>query len=217
MSEFLKKILLKKIKQFRKPFYHQKPNWADDFVVNSTNIQKEWNTYVLSKGYGFQFDKISKEQKELNRDKGWQVLPIFGFTKFNEKVLDDFPLLSSLIRKHKSKITLVMFSTTDSGKTIPKHHGNNHGVLRMQLGIEIFEPEKCLLKVEEKIFILKENEYLIFDDTFEHELINNSETKRTVLIIDFYKELPFIYHIINKYLIFKLGKSDYVRSVFNKL
>lgn len=217
MAEFLKKILLNKIKKTRRPFNYKKPNWVDDFVVNSTMIQKEWNAFKSSNGFGYQFDEISKEQVELNRDKMWQVLPIFGFSKFNKNILTDFPILCSLIKKHRNSITLAIFSTTNSGKNIPRHQGNNHGVLRLQLGIDIKEPEKCILKVEQKSFVLKENEFLIFDDTFEHELINQSDYERTVLIIDYYKKLPFIYNVLNKYLIFKLGKSNYVQSVFNKL
>lgn len=51
--------------------------------------------------------------------------------------------------------------------------GNNYGVLRVQLGIIIPEPENCGLLVEGKLFNLKENEMLIFDDTFEHTAWNN--------------------------------------------
>ena len=53
-----------------------------------------------------------------------------------------------------------MFSTLESGKEIKPHKGNNHGVLRIQLGIDIPEPDKCGLKVEEKTFFIEKVEEL---------------------------------------------------------
>lgn len=217
MNTFLKKILLSKINKIRTPYGMKIPYWVNDFLDEVLLIQQEWEQYLKNIGAGKQFDELSKEQKELNEDKKWEVVILYGFSFYNTKDLVYFPTLERLIKKHKGKLTLVMFSTTQAGKIIPQHHGNNHGVDRIQIGIDIKKPDDCFLQVKDKKFFLKEKEIIIFDDTFEHSLVNNSEYHRTVLIIDFYKKLPLFYHFINKKINLEIGKSEYAQSVLKKL
>lgn len=217
INSFLKKLLLKKIQKIRIPYNIAQPYWANDFLENAELIQKEWEDYLIKFGPGRQFDEISKDQIELNVDKKWEVVIVYGFSFFNEKELVHFPVLNKLIKKHCQYLTLVMFSTTRANKTIPTHHGNNHGVNRIQIGIDITDTENCYLEVGDKRFFLKEKEMLIFDDTFNHKLVNSSRYNRTVLIIDFYKKLPLFYHLINKRMNIEIGESDYAKSVINKI
>ena len=217
MNSFLKRILLNKIQKIRVPYGIEQPDWAKDFLKKAPLIQKEWKDYLVNFGPGRQFDEISKDQIELNRDKKWEVVIVYGYSFFNQKELNHFPTLAELIKKHSSHLTLAMFSTTRAGKTIPQHHGNNHGVNRIQIGIDIADPDNCFLRVEDKKIFLKEKKMTIFDDTFEHELVNKSKHDRTVLIIDFYKKLPLFYHLINKRMNTEIGESDYAQSVFKKI
>ena len=217
MYSFLKNILLNKIKKIRKPYGIEEPSWAQDFLNSTPLIQQEWKNYLKTIGAGQQFDEISKDQIKLNLDKKWEVVILYGYSFFNTKELTHFPTLSKLIKKHSSKLTLAMFSTTRPGKTIPQHHGNNYGVNRIQIGIDIADPENCFLRVDDKKFFLKEQKMIIFDDTFEHQLENNSNHNRTVLILDFYKQLPFFYHLINIKMNNEIGKSEYAQSVFKKI
>jgi len=131
--------------------------------------------------------------------------------------LQHFPTLEKWIKKNLQNINLVFFSSTEPGKHLPAHTGNNQGVLRIQIGVDIAEPEKCSLRVEDKIIRLREGETFIFDDTYEHELTNNSNSVRTVLIIDMFKKFPFIYDKINRSQIKTMQKSKYVQEVIKKL
>lgn len=212
---FLKKILLNKNNKIRKSYNYDTPNWVADFTTNIDKIIQEWIEYTKNHK-GINIDELSPEQSELNKDKKWKSLILLGYSYFNNPLEQNFPVLFNCIKKHESNLTLVMFSTTEAGKIIPPHHGNNHGVLRLQIGIDIQEPEKCYLRVEDKKMYLKNKELFIFDDTFEHELVNNSEHHRTVLIIDYYKPLPFFYDKLNRIQIKKMRNSDYVQNVVNK-
>ncbi len=217
MSSFLKKILLEKVKRNQMPFGMDMPSFLDDFNVNFSLIQNEWYNYIKIASFGSQFDEISADQVGLNEDKKWNVLPIYGYYHFNTNVKDDFPTLFELIKKHKSEINLVLFSTTLPQKAIPAHHGNNVGVNRVQIGIDIKEPNESYLRVVDRKVHLREKEMFIFDDTYEHELVNNSNSVRTVLIIDTFKKLPWLYNLINVRLNKKISKSDYVQSVLTKI
>ena len=217
MLRFLDQLLSKKLSKLRKPYGFNMPVWCEPFLKEIESIQEEWKQYKKTSGEGVFIDELSKDQELLNEDKKWKALFLYGYSFLNEKELIHFPETAKLIQNNLDEITLVMLSTTESGKHIPAHTGNNHGVLRLQIGIDIAEPEKCSLRVEDKTVQLKEKEIFIFDDTFEHELENNSNSNRTVLIIDYYKPLPFLYRVLNKRKIAEIAKSDYVQSVINKI
>lgn len=210
------KLLQIHLNKSRKPYGYDLPNWAKEIEDNIENIIKEWEQYVLINGFGKSIDSISKEQSHLNVDKKWKSALLYSYTYYNNSNLEYFPNLRKIIKKYQDKINLVMFSTAEAGKVIPTHKGNNYSVLRMQVGIDIKEAENCYLRVEDKRINLKERDIFIFDDTFEHELVNESSTHRTVLIIDYFKPLPRFYRWLNKKKIENMKKTDYVQSVVQK-
>lgn len=209
------KLLQLKNDKIRKPYNYETPNWVNDFTKNLDEIIQEWLDYTKNH-QGINIDELSPDQLELNKDKKWKSLILLCYSYYNNPLEKKIPALFRLIKKNQKNLTLVMFSTTEAGKIIPPHHGNNHGVLRLQIGIDIQEPEQCYLRVEDKKIVLKNKELFIFDDTFEHELVNDSEYHRTVLIIDFYKPLPYFYDKLNRIQIKKMRNSDYVQNVVRK-
>jgi ornithine lipid ester-linked acyl 2-hydroxylase len=75
---------------------------------------------------------------------------------------------------------------------IPEHHGAYKGVLRYHLGTIVTQPqEKCRVKVGDQIAHWREDEGLSFDDTFPHEVWNDTDGLRVVLLIDVVRPLPF--------------------------
>ena len=153
----------------------------------------------------------------MNEDKKWKAFFIFIYGDYNPESLNYFPKTIELTEKWKDEVKLVFFSNLEPGKHIPAHNGNNHGVIRSQLGVDIQQPESTALRVEDKTIHLKNKELFIFDDTFEHEAWNKGQQTRTVLIIDSCKKFPHFYNLMNKWLLNKMKKTDYVQSVLAKL
>lgn len=208
-------LLKKENKKLRKPYNYEAPDWVVSLLENYDLIREEWMKYSENHE-GIDIDELSPEQSELNKDKKWKSLVLFGYSYYNRSLEKDFPILFQCIKNNQSNINLVMFSTSEAGKIIPPHHGNNHSVLRLQIGIDIREPEKCYLRVEDKKIFLKEKEMFIFDDTFEHELVNKSIYHRTVLILDYVKPHSFFYDKINRWSLKRMRKSKYVQEVVSK-
>lgn len=218
MKKLLNKILYKHDSSSRKPYGYEDIDVVVDFQSRIGAIIKEWNDFKnVSNAEIKQIDELSEEQKHLNMDKKWKALFLLVYGETNSNVLIHFPEVSRLIHKWKKDITLVFFSSLDSGKHIPPHEGNNHGVLRIQFGIDIPEPEKTGLKVSDKTINLRNQEAFVFDDTFTHEAWNFSTYQRTVLIVDIRKKYSYFYNILNKIEQNRIKKSDYVQSALKKL
>lgn len=216
--KIIKELLDKKNRELRKPYGHDIPDGVRDFHKNVDTIIKEWKAYVSQTSLsGIPIDELSEDQKLLNEDKKWKAFFVFIYGEYNPEALKYFPETIKLVEKWKEEIKLVFFSNMEPGKHIPAHNGNNHGVIRAQLGIDIQEPETTGLRVEDKINQLKNGELFIFDDTFEHEAWNNGKGSRVVLIIDSRKKFPHFYNLINKYLLNRMKQTTYIQSALAKL
>jgi len=214
----LKKILDRKILHLRKPFGHAFPDCISDIYLYIDEIINEWNNFKQIKlTAGIPIDDISGEQRILNDDKKWKAVFIYGFDYYTNIGLECFPITTKIVKKWENDITLVFFSTLEPEKHIPPHVGNNHGVVRTQIGIDIPDYSNTGLRIADKTVQLKNKELFIFDDTFEHEAWNFGQLPRTVLIIDSIKKLPFLYGILNKISLRKMKKSIYVQNALTKI
>lgn len=76
----------------------------------------------------------------------------------------------------------VFLSVLKPGTEIKPHYGLSNIKMTVHLGLEI--PENCAIRVGENTSSWEEGKVLIFDDTFEHEAWNKSDTERKVLIVE---------------------------------
>ena len=92
-----------------------------------------------------------------------------------------------------------MFSIFEPGKHLPPHRGPYNGVLRFHLGLVVpDQPDKIGIRIDKEVCHWKEGEALIFDDAYEHEAWNHSDSVRVVLFVDFEKPLTFPANLTNK-------------------
>ncbi len=199
----------------RKPIHQVSPDFATELLLNFKDVKLVWEQLKESDGIIKPIDQISNDQKELNRSKKWDALILYAFGNKNRKVLKSAVFFDRFIQKYADSITLVMFSILKPGMQLQKHTGNNHHVLRYQLVIENTGYEKTGLVIDNNTLVLKEKEFVVFDDTFEHEAWNNSNTNRVVLIIDFIKPFPFGLRWMNKLMINRYATSEYVKNGIN--
>jgi aspartate beta-hydroxylase/beta-hydroxylase len=69
------------------------------------------------------------------------------------------------------------------------------------------------IRIKDEVYEWKEQESILFDDTWEHEVINNSKQERVVLIMDILRPLPFLPKQINRFILNFLLKKARVNKV----
>lgn len=82
-------------------------------------------------------------------------------------------------------MTTAIFSSLAPGTHIVPHEGYIKTVLRCHLGLIV--PDDCWIRVGDETKTWEAGKCLIFDDTFEHEVWNRSNSPRIILLIDFKK------------------------------
>jgi beta-hydroxylase len=85
-----------------------------------------------------------------------------------------------------------LFSILHGRAEIEPHRGSAAGVIRFHYPLIVpKEPEKCWIEIGGHHFYWKEGVPLVFDDTREHWVKNQTDETRVVLIIDFNADMPF--------------------------
>jgi aspartyl/asparaginyl beta-hydroxylase (cupin superfamily) len=114
-------------------------------------------------------------------------------------------------------MTSALFSTLAPGTSLAPHRGMYKGVLRYHLGLIVSDPEECGIRVGHDKRHWHEGESLVFDDTHDHEVWNNSENTRVVLLLDFLRDLPFPLRQINLAVTKLISVSPVVGEMLAKL
>jgi beta-hydroxylase len=104
-----------------------------------------------------------------------------------------------------------MISILSPRKHILDHRGPYKGVLRYHLGLIVPEDaESCRIRVGDDFRHWEEGKSMIFDDTFNHEVWNDTDETRVVLFVDVLRPLPFPESAINRGIIKAIGFSPFV-------
>jgi beta-hydroxylase len=96
-------------------------------------------------------------------------------------------------------LSLAFFSVLAPGMHIKAHRGSYKGVLRCHLGLIVPEPRADVrMRVGDKMIYWEEGKCVIFDDTHKHEVWNDTNSIRVVLLFDVYRPLPAWLTLVNK-------------------
>jgi aspartate beta-hydroxylase len=124
---------------------------------------------------------------ELNHSKKWSSLFFYKNGALVEATHRQFPQTSAILKRLPLAqidgfCPNVMFSTLAAHSAIPPHTGETNA--RLVVHLPLIVPEHCRYRVGYEWRTWEPGKVLIFDDSIEHEAINNSDQPRVVLIFD---------------------------------
>jgi aspartyl/asparaginyl beta-hydroxylase (cupin superfamily) len=156
------------------------------------------------------FQDISKDQIEITDDDRWKTFFLYGYGFEAKLGVEMCPRTAALMREIPG-MTTAMISILSPRKHILDHRGPYKGVLRYHLGLIVpEEAEACRIRVGEDIRHWQEGRSMIFDDTFNHEVWNDTDETRVVLFVDVLRPLPFPESAINRAIVKVIGYSPFV-------
>uniref|UniRef100_A0A182YJ93 Aspartyl/asparaginy/proline hydroxylase domain-containing protein n=1 Tax=Anopheles stephensi TaxID=30069 RepID=A0A182YJ93_ANOST len=130
-----------------------------------------------------------KESENL-RDRGdWKQLELFSRGARIERNCARAPLTCRLVEQYfpaarTCKRGQVKFSVMHPGTHVWPHCGPTNCRIRAHLGLSV--PQGTYIRVAEETRSWENGKWLIFDDSFEHEVWHNGTETRLVLIVDFW-------------------------------
>ena len=168
------------------------------FTDNWETIRDEAQEVLKFRNTIPSFHEISPDQYRLSTEQNWKTFVLFGFGQRLEKNTVLTPKTADIL-ENVPNLQTAMFSILAPGYHIPAHKGVTKGILRSHLGLIIpKDREKCRIRVDETITPWKEGEIFVFDDTYEHEVWNDTDEERVILLFDFDRPMKFWGRFLNK-------------------
>lgn len=143
------------------------------------------------------FQDILAEVGTIQQDDQWKTFWLMGIAMDCSGNAARCPETIRLLRDIPG-IKNAFFSILSPGKHVPAHRGAYNGVLRLHLALQVPEPrERCRIRIGDQLRHWNEGEALIFDDSFNHEVWNDTDGYRVVLFADFLRPLRQPWHWLN--------------------
>ncbi|MFV0821577.1 aspartyl/asparaginyl beta-hydroxylase domain-containing protein [Tatlockia micdadei] len=180
-------------------------------------IKKEFEN-VLSNSHQLpRYHDIDPGEADISdaTQKNWNVFMLYLLGYQLERAETLCPTLCNLIKQVPNLIQ-AFFSILEPGKSIPLHKGPYIGYLRYHLGIHVPQNNPPQIIVNNQPYTWREGEAVLFDDSWPHEVRNESDDYRAVLIIDVLRPMPFLPHLVNQFVTNVIGRFFYGRKVVKR-
>jgi aspartyl/asparaginyl beta-hydroxylase (cupin superfamily) len=187
-------------------------SWTSILEENWVKILNELEEVLKNPEQIPNFQDISKDQIRISKDDKWKTFFLHGYGYKMQKNCDLCPETTRIVESIPGMIT-AFFSVIAPGKHIPPHRGPYKGLLRCHLALIVPKPEdQCWIQVGDKVEQWQEGRCLVFDDTYEHKVQNDTDGTRVVLFLDIIRPMRFPGSWLNKMVLQLIKWHPYIKD-----
>lgn len=191
-------------------------SWTREVEASWRLVREELDAIMVYRDQLPTFQDILKEVGRIQNDNRWRTFFLCGIGMDCSENAKRCPETMRLLKKIPGCST-AFFSILAPGKHIPAHRGAWNGILRLHLALMVPEPrDRCRIRVGNDYYSWREGEAFIFDDTFNHEVWNDTEGYRVVLFVDFARPLRQPWRAINRRLLKWGALAPFLREAGEK-
>ncbi|TCL06262.1 aspartyl/asparaginyl beta-hydroxylase domain-containing protein [Sodalis ligni] len=163
------------------------------------------------------FHQISPDQKRISKGDNWKTFGMYVFGKRIEQNCRLCPRTAEVISTIPGMYT-AMFSILKPHYHIVPHKGPTRAVVRAHLGIKVPKNwQNVWIRVHDQVLHWQEGKVLLFDDSYEHEVLNDTDEMRAVLFLDVIRPMDRIGTLFNRVLFALMKASPYVKQPIKNL
>jgi len=155
---------------------------------------------------------ISPDQRRIATDDRWKAFVFYGFgfrSDFNlarcpetRRLLDAIPGLEN-----------AWLSILEPGYHVPSHSGITKGLINCLLGLKVPSPPgSSRIRVGDQVRAFAEGEAIVLDDTVTHEVWNEGQEPRVVLLASFHRPMRRPGRLLNAIFLAAFKRTAYVRD-----
>lgn len=182
-------------------------------------IREELTALLADKAAVPRYHDVDPMQRGISArvdpDKDWKVFYLFAMGEKPAANVAKCPRTSALLDRIPN-LFQAFFSILDGGKSVPAHRGPYRGYLRYHLGLVVPEVDPPSIRIKDHHYTWREGESLLFDDSWDHEVINRSPSDRVVLIVDIRRPMPAPFDAFNR-VVEGVMRAVYGKQILKKL
>lgn len=162
--------------------------WTQDLRSNWQAIRDEAVAVALRGQAAPSLSTISPDHRSIAEAGKWRSFFLWGYGYRIDENADQCPTTAALVERIPG-LNSAFFSILAPGTHIPDHRGVTKGLITCHLGLIVPRDGDVRMRVHDRVVRWAEGETLVFDDTYRHEVWNETASTRVVLLIQFERPL----------------------------
>jgi len=160
---------------------------------------------------------ISFDHGRIAADRRWRAFFLKGYGYQIDSNVRRAPVTAALLEKVPGLVT-ANFSVLEAGGHIPRHWGMTKGMLTYHLALKVpSDRNACRMAIEEgkdvHVMHWEEGKSFVFDDMFNHEVWNETEEDRYLLLIQIKRPCRWRGNTIQNLFLWAVRHSRFVQDI----
>jgi len=186
--------------------------WVEAVEAGWREVRAELDAVMGERERMPSFQDILPEVGTIQDDDAWKTFWLRGIAMDCRGNAVRCPRTMRLLERIPG-VRSAFFSILAPGKHVPAHRGAYNGVLRLHLALQVPEPAgACCIRIGDQLHHWREGAVLIFDDSYNHEVWNDTAGYRVVLFVDFARPLRQPWHTLNGLLLDSGRLAPFLRA-----
>ena len=181
-------------------------------------LEQEWLTVrreanvVLAANRVPALSDISRDHYRVAIDDRWRCFFLWGYGYRNDNNCARCPATARIVESIPG-LTTALFSVLRPGAHIPRHTGATKTLITCHLPLIVpQDAQACRIAVSSRIYHWTIGRAFVFDDTREHEVWNDADETRVVLLIHFRRPLRYPGKLLGNVFLSAIRHSSFVQE-----
>lgn len=155
--------------------------------------------------------RISPDHARIAGNDNWRSFFLVAYGMRSDKNIAQCPATMAALAQIP-RLNSGFFSILKPGTHIPRHRGVTKGLLTCHLGLVVPPDGSVRMQVGDRVVGWSEGETLVFDDTYPHEVWNDTSGTRIVLLVQFERPLRQPGRAIARAFLGAIRRSPFVKE-----
>jgi beta-hydroxylase len=184
--------------------------WSDRIAQHWEDIAAEAQAIVKHRDAIPPLRELSPDHRNTGRDGKWRSFFLFGYGYKVAENCARAPKTAALMET-VPELNSAFFSILDPGAVIPRHRGVTRGLITCHLGVKVpKDAAKCWIDDQKTHW--QGGQWLVFDDCFEHEVANETDEMRIVLLVQVKRPMRLPGKLVHDAWLWAIRKSPFVQD-----
>jgi beta-hydroxylase len=187
-------------------------DWIAGLEAETAEIRRELRAVLERRAAIPPLASISPDHRKIAPPGKWKSFFLHGYGYKVEENCARCPVTAAAVERIPG-MNSAFFSILEPGARIPRHRGVTKAILTAHLGLIV--PKRraaCRMDVDGATLLWEEGRTLVFDDTYHHEVWNDTNELRAVLLIQFRRPVGPIGRIAGEAFLFGVRHSHFVQD-----
>jgi beta-hydroxylase len=186
--------------------------WTERLRGDWRTVQQECDALLKERDSIPPLGEISPYHRKVAPDDRWRSYFFEAHGYCSDANRARCPRTAALLDTIPDLVT-AFFSVMDPGTHVPRHKGFTKALLNVHLGLRIpAGVESCRIQIDGQDHGWREGELLIIDDTYPHEVWNQSQQSRALLFIQVLRPMTPPARMLGQLIVSAMNLTPYVRD-----